>query len=172
MFKRNQFSNEGMESWKIAVQEAVNNVVAESLLLPPDQRTELQLLDIMKKHWRDEVSPLWFTSDTLYYLWLIHAANHLLPRIENEDGYLAGYVQYKEFPRALSTKHLTVPLVREQRLLKGYVFEKEATVNIQIAEAVSEMIIHSESSSPSHIAIFNIEAGKWSIYRMNKRKVY
>ncbi|MFB4162875.1 hypothetical protein ACE1TI_03315 [Alteribacillus sp. JSM 102045] len=161
-----------IDSWKRAVQEVINEVVTEVLKYSQKHRTPTLLTEVFKEKWQ-MLSPLWFRHDTSYYLWLVHISGFLLPFLEKETGNLAGWIQYRQYPKAWSRQHFTVPIIKEDPYLTVYVFEKNPKVLQNAAKAMAFTASYSSSEPPEILKLRSMESGRTAIYRLtytDKRK--
>ncbi len=154
-----------MDSWKRAVQDVINEVAADVLKYKQEERTALLLTDVFKEKWQT-LSPLWFRHHTSYYLWLVHVSGLLLPFLEKEPGDIAGWIQYREYPKAWSRQHFTVPIIKDNECFTIYIFEKNEKLLTKAAEAMALNVHYSEGESPKYLQLRSMENGRTAFYRI------
>ncbi|MFB5662540.1 hypothetical protein [Alteribacillus sp. HJP-4] len=158
-----------MDAWKQAVQRTVNAIVSESLQYPLDERFPQLLTYILKKKWND-LSPLWFKNDTDYYFRLVLLSGELLPFLEKEQGALNGWLQFREFPSAWSSQHLTLPIVQTEKQWSVYLFEKNEEVISRVAKGLAATAIYSSCDSPELLHVCSVENGKRMTFRFTDKQ--
>ncbi|RSL32311.1 hypothetical protein D7Z54_16815 [Salibacterium salarium] len=162
-----------MDSWKKAVQDVVNKVIRQALNYPVEDRNVTLLIDIFKTTWKVNMSSGWFRYETSYYLWLVHVSGLLLPLLEQEDGVLRGWLQYRKYSDRRDGLTFTVPIIEETDRLKLYLFEKKPVILSSVAEAMAINASYSSVVFPDLLQIDSLEDGRSNIHTLSsahKRK--
>ncbi|WP_240374774.1 hypothetical protein [Bacillus piscicola] len=154
-----------MDRWKRAVQDVINDVIADTLKFRTEERNIWLLTDIFKRKWHD-LSVDWFRHETSYLLWLVHVSSLLLPLLEEETGCFKGWIQYRKYPKAWSSQHFTVPLIQDGDTYKLYIFEKNPHLLMRAMNMVTAAATHSSEQPPRSVLVYSMEDGHSNIYRM------
>ncbi|RSL32725.1 hypothetical protein D7Z54_14860 [Salibacterium salarium] len=156
-----------MDHWKKAVQGVINEVIRQALKRPAEERTAAFLIDLFKTTWQLNISPSWFRYETSYYLWIVHVSGLLLPFLEQETGFLSGWLQYRKYPNGRDRQSITIPIIQETDRLKLFLFEKKPVILSNTAEAMVLNASYSSAVLPDLLQIDSMEDGRSSIHTLS-----